>query len=220
MSRDPANMNPYEPMYLSDKSVSPSHFATAAALQYWIRQASTLPSSPAPDLGKSAEREDTFGAHRQPRKKRPAALKQPRRAKRERPSQLASAVPDADFVATPSRIPNMSLGEMRKCLNQVRALSPSQLNPDHVLSNGMTLGDFGVAFVDNSVVSAGGATTAGPSETFPGQAPDQLHVDSSLCLQHPRRLKQTCMTDFVNRARTPGQHCIEVPHSETMHMNQ
>jgi len=202
MSRDPSNMNPYEPMYLSDKSVSPSHFATAAALQHWIRLASTLPSTaPTVDLEAGGQASDAFGAHRQPRKKRHSVLKRPKRAKRDKPSKLSE---DGDVVATPSRIPNMSLGEMRKCLNQVRAMSPSQLNPDNVLSNGMTLGDFGVAFVDNSIVSAGGS-----SHGYHGQA----HVETpsrpastdpsepAFSVQHPRRLKQTCMTDFVGRVR-------------------
>ena len=104
---------------------------------------------------------------------------------------------EPDSTVSPSRIPNMSLGEMRKCLNEVRTLAPEDINPDRALSNGMLLGNFSIAFVNNS-----SNISASPiSSQYSSQASlASLSVIKRSISEPPRRLKQTSLTNYIGNA--------------------
>ena len=110
---------------------------------------------------------------------------------------------EPDSTVSPSRIPNMSLGEMRKCLNEVRTLAPEDINPDRALSNGMLLGNFSIAFVNNSA-NVNNNINASTSTLMSQSSPARLM--SSNVIMHkrsvpeaPRRLKQTSLTNYIAR---------------------
>lgn len=103
---------------------------------------------------------------------------------------------EPDSTVSPSRIPNMSLGEMRKCLNEVRTLAPEDINPDRALSNGMLLGNFSIAFVNNSANMNSSSVTS-TSTDYSRATEYTASVVRRSAPDPPRRLKQTSLTNYL-----------------------
>lgn len=124
--------------------------------------------------------------------------------------------PGKAVARSSSRISKISMKEMRRCFQEIRNLPENSVNPDHVLSNGMTLGNFCLEYVhgpskvkpSKAVVSKASSSKAAgskprgrlPEPEDPGSRASASLVDHDQIRklsQSENRVQQRLMTSYI-----------------------
>lgn len=115
-------------------------------------------------------------------------------------------------VRATSRIATISMKEMRRCFQEIRNLSEADVNPDHVLANGMTMGSFCIEYLNGPAKpkpsrSKRAAVPAPPAREAGVLPPlvesgERDHERIRGLMQNQRRVKQRLMTSYVAKSKS------------------